>query len=228
LSRGRFGRGSRDRGRRERGPRPAPSLEKWTPKTRLGRMVLEGQITSIQGIFQEGHKIKEVEIVDMLAPDLRDEVIDINLVQKQTDAGERSRFRAIVVVGNGSGMIGLGLGKAARVRNAIEKGIREAKLNLFPIMRGCASWECHCGEQHSLPFIVKGKCGSVTITLIPGPKGLGLVAGETARSILTLAGVRDCWSKSKGATKTKTSFALATYDALKNTTKIMTPKDWAM
>lgn len=202
------------------------NLSNWVPKTKLGRLVLEGQITSIEGIFSEGYKIKEVEIIDILVPDLKDEVIDINLVQKQTDAGERSRFRAIVVVGNGAGLIGLGIGKAVRVRNAIEKGIRNAKLNLFPVRRGCASWECYCGEMHSLPFTVQGKSGSVTVTLIPGPKGLGLVAGETAKTILTLAGIKDCWSKSTGSTKTKTSFALATYNALKNTVKMMAPKDW--
>ena len=204
------------------------ALETWVPKTRLGRMVLEGQISSIHEIFQEGYKIKEVEIVDVLVPELRDEVIDINLVQKQTDAGERSKFRAIVAVGNGEGLIGVGAGKARRVRNAIEKGIRDAKLNLYPIRRGCGSWECDCGEPHTLPFKVTGKSGSVEVTLIPGPKGLGLVAGDTAKVVLTLAGIKDCWSKSIGATQTTTSFAFATFEALKNTTRVMTPRDWAM
>ena len=202
-------------------------LDTWVPKTRLGRMVHEGQVSSIYEIFEEGYRIKEVEIIDVLIPDLRDEVIDINLVQKQTDAGERSRFRAIVVVGNSDGLIGLGAGKAPRVRNAIEKGIRDAKMNVFPIRRGCGSWECGCGEPHTLPFKVTGKSGSVEVTLIPGAKGLGLVAGETAKRVLGMAGVKDCYSKSKGATKTATSFSFATFDALKNTMKIMTPKDWA-
>ena len=212
----------------ERGRRSRPPTERWVPKTRLGRMVLEGQITSIGEIFIEGYRMREVEIVDILAPDLKDEVIDINLVQKQTDAGERSRFRAIVVVGNGEGLIGLGFGKASRVRNAIEKGVRTAKLNLFPVGRGCGSWECGCGEPHSLPFRVTGKSGSVEVTLIPGPKGLGLVAGETAKVVLRLAGVKDCWSKSIGPTRTKTSCALAAFEALKNSAKIMTTQDWAM
>jgi small subunit ribosomal protein S5 len=204
------------------------ALESWVPKTQLGKMVLEGQISSIYEIFEEGYKIKEVEIIDVLVPDLRDDVIDINLVQKQTDAGERSRFRAIVAVGNGDGLVGLGAGKAPRVRNAIEKGIRDAKMNLYPVRRGCGSWECDCGEPHSLPFKVQGKSGSVVVTLMPGAKGLGLVAGETAKAVLKLAGVNDCWSKSVGATRTTTSFSYATFEALKNTMKIMTPRDWAM
>jgi len=212
----------------ERRRRREDPLEGWTPKTTLGRMVREGQISSIYEILEEGYRIKEVEIVDILMPDLRDEVIDINLVQKQTDAGERSRFRAIVAVGNGDGMIGLGIGKAARVRNAIEKGIREAKLNIYPIRRGCGSWECGCGENHTLPFKVTGKSGSVEVTLLPGPKGLGLVAGDTAKMILVLAGIRDCWSKSIGQTRTAASTSYATFDALKQTVKMMTPKDWSM
>jgi small subunit ribosomal protein S5 len=203
-------------------------ISDWIPKTGLGRMVSEGQISSIYEIFEEGYKIKEVEIIDILVPDLVDEVLDINLVQKQTDAGERSTFRAIISVGNKNGLIGLGAGKAPRVRNAIEKGIRDAKMQLYPIKLGCGSWECDCGEAHTIPFKVKGKSGGVVVTLIPGPKGLGLVAGDTAKKILSLAGMKDCWSKSIGSTKTKTSFSFATFEALKKTVKIMTPRDWSM
>ena len=212
---------------RRRRPRENP-LDSWVPKTRLGRMVFEGQITSIYEIFEEGYRIKEVEIVDVLVPELRDDVVDINLVQKQTDAGERSRFRAVVAMGNDDGLIGVGIGKAPRVRNAIEKGIRDAKMKLYPIRRGCGSWECDCGEPHSVPFKVSGKNGSVVMTLIPGSKGLGLVAGDIAKRVLTLAGVKDCWSKSIGATQTTVSFSLATFEALKNTMTLMTPQDWAM
>jgi small subunit ribosomal protein S5 len=201
-------------------------LETWTPKTSLGKKVFEGQITSIFEIFEEGEKIREVEIIDVLVPDLKDEVIDINLVQKQTDAGESSRFTALVAVGNENGLIGVGIGKAQRVRNAIEKGVRLAKLNLHPVKMGCGSWECDCGERHTLPYKVEGKAGSVEVTLIPGPKGLGLVAGDTAKTVIQLTGIKDCWSKSIGKTTTTNSFALATFDALKNTMSIMTPRDW--
>jgi small subunit ribosomal protein S5 len=202
-------------------------LDNWVPKTQLGKQVYEGQVSSIYEIFEEGHKIKEVEIVDVLVPDLKDEVININLVQKQTDAGESSRFTALVAVGNENGLIGIGLGKAKRVRNAIEKGIRLAKLNLYPIRMGCGSWECDCGEGHTLPFKVKGKAGSVVVTLLPGPQGLGLVAGDTAKVVLKMSGVKDCWSKSIGKTTTTNSFAFATFEALKQTMNIMTPQDWA-
>ncbi|MCK4317236.1 30S ribosomal protein S5 [Candidatus Bathyarchaeota archaeon] len=202
-------------------------LDNWVPKTQLGRQVYEGQVSSIYEIFEEGHRIKEVEVVDVLVPDLKDEVININLVQKQTDAGESSRFTALVAVGNENGLIGIGLGKAKRVRNAIEKGIRLAKLSLHPIRMGCGSWECDCGEGHTLPFKVRGKAGSVVVTLLPGPQGLGLVAGDTAKVVLKMSGIKDCWSKSIGKTTTTNSFAFATFEALKQTMSIMTPKDWA-
>jgi small subunit ribosomal protein S5 len=202
-------------------------LDNWVPKTQLGKQVYEGQVSSIYEIFEEGHRIKEVEIVDVLVQDLKDEVININLVQKQTDAGESSRFTALVAVGNENGLIGIGLGKAKRVRNAIEKGIRLAKLNLYPIRMGCGSWECDCGERHTLPFKVKGKAGSVVVTLLPGPQGLGLVAGDTAKVVLKMSGIKDCWSKSIGKTTTTNSFAFATFEALKQTMSIMTPQDWA-
>jgi len=208
--------------------REGPSLESWVPRTQLGRMVKEGQVTSIQDIFREGYKVREVEIIDFLVQDLKDEVVDIAMVQKQTDAGQSSRFRAVVAVGNGSGLIGVGVGKAKRVRNAIEKGIRMAKLNLYPVKRGCGSWECGCGEPHSIPFKVRGKAGSVVLTLLPAPQGLGLVVGDTAKVVLQLAGIKDCWSKATGTTTTTTSFALATFEALKETSKIMTPQEWAM
>ncbi len=203
------------------------TLEGWKPRTRLGRMVLEGKVTTLQEILDEGYRIREVEIIDVLVPNLKEEVIDLSLVQKQTDAGERSRFRAVVAVGNGEGLLGLGIGKSSRVRNAIEKGITQAKLNIYPILRGCGSWECRCGEPHSLPFKVTGSRGGVEVTLIPGPKGLGLVAGETAKMILRLAGIKDCWSRARGNTKTKVSSAMATFEALKNTTRTMTQRDWA-
>ncbi len=202
------------------------AAEEWVPRTKLGRLIQEGKITSIEEIFMEGYRIREPEIVDVLLPDLEEEVININLVQKQTDAGEQSRFKAIVAIGNRDGYIGLGSGKARQVRTAIEKAALDARLNITPVRRGCGSWECGCGKPHSLPFLVKGKCGSVEVVLIPGPRGLGLVASEIAKIILSLAGVKDCWTRSYGSTRTVPSFAYAVFDALKKTYSVVTPSDW--
>ncbi|MEM2913194.1 MAG: 30S ribosomal protein S5 [Candidatus Bathyarchaeia archaeon] len=200
--------------------------EEWVPRTKLGRMVLEGRFSSLEEIFVSGFKISEPQIVDVLIPNLEEEVINISLVQKQTDAGEKSRFKAIVAVGNRNGYIGIGSGKDAQVRNAIEKAAKDARLNMSIVQRGCGSWECGCGQPHSLPFEVTGKCGAVKVKIIPGPRGLGLVAGEVAKVILRLAGIKDCWTRSYGPTRTVPSFTYALFDALKKTYEVVTPLDW--
>ncbi len=202
------------------------SLEEWVPRTKVGRMVKEGKIKSLAELFANHLKITEVEIVDYLLPGLEQEIIDINLVQKQTAAGERSRFRAIAVVGNRDGYVGLGTGKAVHVVSAIEKAVRDAKMNIIPVRRGCGSWECACGAPHSVPMKVVGKRGSVRIELIPGPRGLGIVAGEAARVVLELAGIEDVWTRTYGETRTTLSFAGATFEALRNTNKIVLPSMW--
>jgi small subunit ribosomal protein S5 len=208
----------------ERGKSEA--LEQWVPRTRLGKMIQEGRITSIEEVFAGGYQVREPQIVDVLLPELEEEVININLVQKQTDAGEKSRFKAIVAVGNRDGYIGLGSGKASQVRTAIEKAADEARLNITPIRRGCGSWECGCGKPHSVPFQVDGKCGGVKVVIVPGPRGLGLVASEVSKVILGLAGIKDCWTRSYGSTRTVPSFAYAVFDALKKTYSLITPMDW--
>lgn len=199
----------------------------WMPKTKVGKMVQSGEIVSLNEIFTQGLKILEPEIVDVLIPNLRQEVLGIGFVQKQTDAGERSRFKAIVAVGNEDGYLGLGAGKARQVRAAIDKGTQQAKLNVIPVRRGCGSWECTCDQFHSLPHMVRGKCGSVSIDVIPAPRGLGLVGGEISKIILKMAGVKDCWTRSYGSTSTLSSTSYAVYDALRNTYQVVTPGDWS-
>src|SRR4030066_970576 len=119
--------------------RPKSNLEEWVPRTRLGKVSQEGKKTSIHEVFLSGLKISEPQIVDALLPDLQEEVINVNLVQKQTDAGEKSRFKAIVAVGNRDGYIGLGSGKASQVRNAIEKASVSARLKIVPGKGGWGS-----------------------------------------------------------------------------------------
>jgi len=191
--------------------------EGWVPKTRLGKLVYEGKIKTMDEALASGLPLKEPEIVDALLPDLQDEVLEISMVQRMTDSGRRTKFRVTVVVGNRDGFVGVGVGKASQVAPAIQKAINDAKLNIFKVQRGCGSWECGCGEPHSIPCKVTGSCGSVRITLMPGPKGLGIVAGEVAKKVLELAGVKDVWTFTRGQTKTTINFAQATFDALKKT-----------
>jgi small subunit ribosomal protein S5 len=198
----------------------------WTPRTQLGEMVKKGLVTSIDEIFARGYRIMEPEIADALLPDIQYEIIYTTIVQKQTDAGEKSRFKVVVAVGNGDGYIGIGSGKAAQWRVAVEKSLKEAKLNMTPVRRGCGSWECSCDQPHSVPFKVVGKCGSVRFEILPGPRGLGLVANDTSKILLRLAGIKDCWTKSRGSTRTTQSLIYATFDALASTYRIVTPSDW--
>ncbi len=202
------------------------SVSGWIPKTKIGSMVQSGQIVSLDDIFTQGLKIMEPEIVDSLIPDLQQEVLGIGFVQKQTDAGERSRFRALVAIGNRSGYVGVGDGKAKQVRMAIEKATTQAKLDIIPVRRGCGSWECACNKSHSISFRVRGKCGSVSIEILPGPRGLGLVGGETPKVILKLAGISDCWTRTYGSTNTLGSTSFAVYDALRSTYRVVTSEDW--
>ena len=198
------------------------AAEAWTPVTHLGAMVQRGEIKSIDEALRSKYPLKESQIVDVLLPDLGEEVVDINLVQRMTDSGRRVKFRVCAIVGNNDGYLGIGVGKDALVRNGIVKAVGAAKLNLTYIKRGCGSWECNCGENHSIPFKVIGKSGSVEITLIPAPKGIGLAAGDIPKRVLAFAGVKDVWTQKKGQTRTTFNQAIATYNALKNTAAVKT------
>ncbi len=202
------------------------TLESWVPRTTVGKLVQEGKIKSIDEIFEKNLPIKEVEIVDALLPNLEFEVLNVNFVQRQTDAGEVSQFQVTVAVGNGDGYVGVGMGKSKHIRVAIDKAVRNAKLNIIPVRRGCGSWECLCGEPHSLPFKVSGKSGSVRVELLPAPKGVGLVASDVAKTVLRLAGIKDVWTRSYGETRTTHNMAKAVYNALKQTYKFKSPDMW--
>lgn len=217
---------SRERSPREKEARERETAE-WAPRTRIGKLVKEGRITSIEDIFKSCDIIREPEIVDILVQNLEEEVIDINLVQKQTDAGEKSKFKATVIIGNRSGLVGLGEGKAKEVGPAIKKAVKQAKLNIIPVRCGCGSWQCNCGDVHSLPFKIGGKSGSVHVTLVPAPKGVGLAVADVPKTVLRLAGVKDVWSYAKGHTRCTVNFAKATFSALRRTYSIVSPKDWA-
>ena len=202
------------------------SIEEWIPRTRVGKLVKEGKITSLREIFEKNLPLKEPEIVDYFLPDLQHQVIDVSIVQKMTDAGRITRFKVVVVVGNFDGYVGLGQGKARQLRMAIEKALIDAKLNIAPVRRGCGSWECRCNDPHSIPFTVRGKAGSVEVILKPAPRGTGLVAGEVAKVVLRFAGVSDVWTQTRGETRTTLNFAKAIYEALKRTYYFVTPQDW--
>ena len=161
-----------------------------------------------------GLPIRKSEIADILLPDLDDEVLDVNMVQRMTDSGRRVKFVITVVVGNKNGFVGLGQAKGKEVGASIRKAIDNAKLHIMEIKRGCGSWECGCGKPHTVPFSITGKSGSVKITLKPAPQGIGLATGDVAKKVLTIAGVKDCWAYTEGQTQTTVNYAKAVMNAL--------------
>ncbi len=203
------------------------SLEDWVPKTRLGRLVKEGHINSLQEIVENNYTIREPEIADMLYPDLRQEIVDVTVVRRQSDSGQQRSFRISVVVGNGEGIVGIGTGKAAEFVPAIRAAEARGKLNLTLFRRGCGSWECRCDDSHSIPFKVTGKAGSVRVTLKPAPKGTGLVTADVGKTVLSIAGVEDIWSERRGRSRISGNFAKAFVDALQQTYRMLPPQEWA-
>ena len=217
----RDGQGDRHRrdgqGDRPRRPRREPVVIPWIPKTILGKKVESGEITDMEEIYEKGYRIQEAGIIKKLLPDLKTEVIDVGLIQKMTPNGQSTRFKALVAAGNENGWLGIGLGKSKQMRIAIEKANNAAFLNVSPVKLGCGSWECRCDQKHSVPFKVKGKGGSVTIEILPGPRGLGLVAGGKIRNLLRLAGLKDAWTSTKGSTTTMNSTSKALLQCLRQT-----------
>ena len=213
--------------RRRRAPRTDVNpLDEWVPKTKLGRLVKEGHINSIEEILQNNYRIREPEIVDALFPDLRQEVVDVSMVQRQSDSGQQKSFRLTVVVGNGEGVLGIGIGKAPEFVPAVRAAEARAKLNITMFRRGCGSWECRCHDPHSIPFEVDGTSGSVKVTLRPAPKGTGLVTADVGKIVLRIAGLHDVWSITKGRSRTSSNFAKAFVDALTKTYRMLPPQEW--
>jgi small subunit ribosomal protein S5 len=137
-------------------------------------------------------------------------------------SGRRYKVSALVIVGNGDGYVGVGKATAVENRDAVEKAMQEAKLNVIPVKRGCGSWECACSENHSIPVKTEGKSGSVRVILMPAPKGIGLCVHDEAKKLLRLAGIQDIWTKCFGSSSSRLNYMLALFDALKkmNTTKL--------
>ncbi|VVB76582.1 30S ribosomal protein S5 [Candidatus Tiddalikarchaeum anstoanum] len=214
----------------------------WIPKTELGKKVKAGEVTDINTVLDKHIPIREQQITELLIPNL---TVDFILVgqakgkfgggqrrifrvsQKKTSEGNRPTFLTFAVVGNNDGIVGFGVGRAAETVPARNKAVENAKKNLLKIKRGCGSWECGCGEPHSIPYSVTGRCSSVTITLYPAPKGIGLCVTDECKKILKLAGIKDVWSRTTGKTSSRMNLIKALFDALKNLSKYHVQEKYA-
>ncbi len=203
--------------------------EAWKPKTSLGMMVKNGEVSSIDYALDRRIKILEPEIVDALLPNLSTDLLMVGQAkgkfgggqkrifkqtQKKTQEGNKPKFATFAVVGNEDGYVGVGYGKSKETVPAREKAIRHAKINVIKIRRGCGNWRCGCNEPHTVPFRVSGKVGSVEITLMPAPKGTGLIVEKECQKILKLAGIKDVWSRTEGQTRSKLNVLYACFGAL--------------
>jgi len=186
--------------------------------------VKAGKIRKLEDIFLAALPIKEYQIVDFFLPELKDEVLKIAPVQKQTTAGQRTRFKAAVVVGDYNGHIGLGHKCSKEVAGAIRGALIDAKMNLYPIRRGF--WGNRFGTPHTVPTKVTGKCGSVRFRIIPAPRGTGLVAARAPKKLLNYAGYKDVYTNAKGNTKCLGNFVKAAFDAICATNAYLTPDRW--
>ena len=208
--------------------RAQEEVERWIPKTNVGRLVKKGKLKDIDEILRK-HRILEHEIVDSLV-NLKSDLLLIGQskgkfgggkrrawkqTQKKTKEGNVPSFSTSVVVGNEKGYIGLGTGKAKETLPARAKALRYAKLNLFKFKKGCGSFDCLCNEPHCIPYKVEGKCGSSKVVLIPAPQGTGLVISNECKKILRLTGIKDIYSKTFGQTRTTVNLAKACVNALK-------------
>jgi small subunit ribosomal protein S5 len=136
--------------------------------------------------------------------DLQDRVVEIRRVSKVVKGGRRFNFSALVVVGDGKGRVGAGLGKANTVPAAIQKGQERAKRNMFDVPM----------RSTTIPHEVLGKFESSTVLLKPASEGTGVIAGGGVRAVLELAGIKDVLTKALGST-TSVNLVQSTVEGLK-------------
>ena len=208
-------------------------LARWQPKTKIGKLVKDKKESNIDFLLDK-YKILEPEIVDSLLS-LKSDLLAIGQAkgkfgggkrrvwrqtQKKTKEGNIPTFACMAVAGDENGHVGVGYGRAKETLPGRTKAIRDAKLKIFKIRRGCGSFDCSCKEEHSIPFKVEGKCGSIRIILMPAPQGTGLAVGDEVKKILRLAGIKDVYGKTFGQTRTTINLAKACVRALKKTNEI--------
>ena len=154
------------------------------------------------------------EIIDASKLELEDTVVDIKRVTKVVKGGRNSRFACLVVVGDKNGHVGVGVGKAVEIPEAIRKGKEDAAKHLVTVP---------VNENGSIPYDWNGEFGSATVLLKSAPEGTGIIAGGPARNVLELAGYKNIRTKSLGSNN-KQNVVLAT---IKGLSEIKTPEEIA-
>ena len=199
----------------------------WTPKTELGRKVASGEIVSIDQVLEMGKPILEYQIVNKLLPGMKNETLEVKNTQRMTSNGRKMQFRAVVLVGDGNGHLGIGVGKAEETRPAISSAVKNAKRNVIRVPLGSGSWEESGRDKpHTVPIKVMGKNGSVEVTIKPAPPGVGVVGNDIVKKVLSAAGVKDAWTFGRGRTRTIYNTAIAVFNALDSLNRMKVYRDW--
>uniref|UniRef100_A0A8C5XMW7 Small ribosomal subunit protein uS5 n=1 Tax=Microcebus murinus TaxID=30608 RepID=A0A8C5XMW7_MICMU len=172
--------------------------KEWMPLTKLGRLVKDMKIKSLEEIYLLSLPIK--------------------------DAGQWTRFKVFVAIGDYNGHVGLSVKCSKEVATAIQGAIILAKLSIVPVRRGY--WGNKMGKLHTVPCKVTGRCGSVLVRLIPAPRGTGIVSAPVPKKLLLMAGIDDCYTSARGCTATLDNFPKATFDAISKTYSYLTPDLW--
>ena len=154
------------------------------------------------------------EMIDASQLELQDKVVTIKRVTKVVKGGRNMRFTALVVVGDGQGHVGVGLGKAAEIPEAIRKGKEDAAKKLITVSMD---------ENNSITHDFIGKFGSASVLLKRAPEGTGIIAGGPARAVIELAGIKNIRTKSLGSNN-KQNVVLATVEGLR---QLKTPEEVA-
>ncbi|KAM6185369.1 small ribosomal subunit protein uS5-like [Rhynchocyon petersi] len=199
--------------------------KEWQPVTNLGRLVKDMKIKSLE-IYLFSLPIKESEIIHFfLGISLKDGVVVP--VQKQTRAGQQTRFKAFVAIGDYNGHVGLGVKCSKEVATAIHGAIVLAKFPIIPVRHGY--WGNKIGKPHTVPCKVTGGCGSVLVCLITAPRGTGIVSAPVPKKLLLMAQIDNCYTlaaAARGCTVTLGNITNATFDAISKTHSYLTPDLW--
>jgi small subunit ribosomal protein S5 len=143
--------------------------------------------------------------IDAKGLELKERVVAINRVSKVVKGGKRFKFAVLVVIGDGERYVGVGIGKAKEISEAVRKGIDKASKDLVPVKR----------KGDTVPHPIQGEFGAARVLLKPAPAGTGVIAGGVVRAIMELGGVKDVVTKVVGRTSNAINVAWATLEALK-------------